>query len=255
MFDTVTTGAANDIEQATNLARSMVTRFGMSKKFGLIGLESVESQYLEGRSVLNCSDVTAAEIDQEVMKILKECYEEALSLLSANREVMDKLAAFLIEKETITGKEFMRIYREIKGLPEPLEGENPEGTQRVSEKKTTAGAAAQQSVSAGQSAAAGTQADAPAAGQGVNAGQSTAAETQANAPAAQQSMSGDGAALEPKPAAPEPGKEPGVSASPEADAAPEQKKPWTPPTPGPEAQDRGPVGRFSGAPLKDDETR
>lgn len=123
VFDTVTTGAANDIEQATNLARSMVTRFGMSKKFGLVGLESVESQYLEGRSVLNCSDVTAAQIDQEVMKILKECYEEARALLSENREVMDKLAAFLIEKETITGKEFMKIYREIKGLPEPPEKE------------------------------------------------------------------------------------------------------------------------------------
>ena len=121
VFDTVTTGAANDIEQATNLARSMVTRFGMSKKFGLIGLESIESQYLEGRAVLNCSDATAAEIDQEVMRILKECYQEALDLLSHNRDVMDKLAAFLIEKETITGKEFMKIYREIKGIPEPEE--------------------------------------------------------------------------------------------------------------------------------------
>lgn len=83
VFDTVTTGASNDIEQATGLARSMVTRFGMSKKFGLIGLESVESQYLDGRTVLNCSDATAAEIDQEVMRILKECYQEALELLSA----------------------------------------------------------------------------------------------------------------------------------------------------------------------------
>ena len=83
VFDTVTTGASNDIEQATGLARSMVTRFGMSKKFGLIGLESVESQYLDGRTVLNCSDATATEIDQEVMRILKECYQEALELLSA----------------------------------------------------------------------------------------------------------------------------------------------------------------------------
>ena len=121
VFDTVTTGAANDIEQATNLAKSMVTRFGMSEKFGLIGLASIESQYLEGRSVMNCSDITAAEVDQEVMKILKECYQEALDLLSDNREVMDKLADFLIERETITGKEFMRIYREIKGIPEPEE--------------------------------------------------------------------------------------------------------------------------------------
>ena len=120
----VTTGASNDIEQATGLARSMVTRFGMSKKFGLIGLESVESQYLDGRAVLNCSDATAAEIDQEVMRILKECYQEALELLSANREVMDQLAAHLIEKETITGKEFMQIYRQAKGLPQ----EEPEQT-------------------------------------------------------------------------------------------------------------------------------
>jgi len=123
VFETVTTGAANDIEQATNLAKSMVTRFGMSEKFGLIGLASIENQYLDGRSVLNCSDITAAEIDQEVMKILKECYQEALELLSDNREVMDKLADFLIERETITGKEFMRIYREIKGIPEPPEEE------------------------------------------------------------------------------------------------------------------------------------
>lgn len=90
----------------------------------MIGLESVESQYLDGRTVLNCSDATAAEIDQEVMRILKECYQEALDLLSANREVMDQLAAHLIEKETITGKEFMRIYRQVKGLPQ----EEPEQT-------------------------------------------------------------------------------------------------------------------------------
>lgn len=123
IFDTVTTGAANDIEKATNIARSMVTQYGMSKKFGLIGLESVESRYLDGRTVLNCSDVTAAEIDAEVMKILKDCYKEAKQLLKANRKVMDKLADFLIEKETITGKEFMKIFRKMKGLPEPSEDE------------------------------------------------------------------------------------------------------------------------------------
>ena len=121
VFDTVTTGASNDIEQATGLARSMVTRFGMSKKFGLIGLESVESQYLDGRAVLNCSDATAAEIDQEVMKILKAAYDQALALLADNRDCLDKIAAFLIERETITGKEFMKIYRKEKGLPEPEE--------------------------------------------------------------------------------------------------------------------------------------
>ncbi len=118
VFDTVTTGASNDIEKATNIARSMVTRYGMSKKFGLIGLETVESRYLDGRSALNCAENTAAEIDEEVMKILKEAYEEALAMLRENREVLDKIAAYLIEKETITGKEFMKIYREAKGLPE-----------------------------------------------------------------------------------------------------------------------------------------
>lgn len=119
MFDTVTTGASNDIEKATNIARSMVTQYGMSKKFGLIGLETVESKYLDGRTSLNCADNTAAEVDAEVMKILKEAYDEALTMLRENRDVMDKIAAFLIERETITGKEFMKIYREAKGLPEP----------------------------------------------------------------------------------------------------------------------------------------
>ena len=93
----------------------------MSKKFGLIGLATVENKYLDGRAALNCSDVTAAEVDKEVMRILKECYEEAKKLLSENRDVMDKIAEYLIEKETITGKEFMKIFREAKGLPEPEE--------------------------------------------------------------------------------------------------------------------------------------
>ncbi len=119
VFDTVTTGAANDIEKATAIARSMVTRYGMSKRFGLVGLATVESQYLDGRASLNCSDKTAAEIDDEVVAILKESYEKALELLRENREVMDKLAEYLIEKETITGKEFMAIFRKEKGLPEP----------------------------------------------------------------------------------------------------------------------------------------
>ncbi len=123
VFDTVTTGAANDIEQATSIARNMITRFGMSKKFGLMGLATVESQYLEGRASLTCSDVTAADIDSEVMKLLHESYKKAKKLLKENREIMDKLAAHLIEKETITGKEFMKIYRKEKGIPEPAEEE------------------------------------------------------------------------------------------------------------------------------------
>ena len=121
VFDTVTTGASNDIEKATNIAKSMVTQYGMSKKFGLIGLATVESKYLSGRATLNCADVTAAAVDDEVMKMLAESYEKAKELLSENREVMDKIAEFLIEKETITGKEFMKIFRELKGIPEPAE--------------------------------------------------------------------------------------------------------------------------------------
>ena len=121
VFHSVTTGAANDIEKATNIARAMVTQYGMSKHFGLVGLSTVESKYLEGRDVMNCSDQTAAEVDKEVVAILKESYEQAKQMLSENRELMDKLAAFLIEKETITGKEFMEIFRREKGLPEPEE--------------------------------------------------------------------------------------------------------------------------------------
>ena len=124
VFDTVTTGAANDIEKATNIARSMVTQYGMSKKFGLIGLESVESRYLDGHTVMNCSDETATLIDEEVMKILKDSYKQAKKLLKENRDLLDKLAEYLIEKETITGKEFMKIYRKEKGIPEPKEDES-----------------------------------------------------------------------------------------------------------------------------------
>ncbi len=121
VFDTVTTGAANDIEQATKIARAMITQYGMSDRFGLMGLESIQNRYLDGRAVMNCGDATAGEIDEEVMKMLKNAYAEAKRLLSENREALDKIAAFLIEKETITGKEFMKIFREVKGMPEPEE--------------------------------------------------------------------------------------------------------------------------------------
>lgn len=121
VFDTVTTGASNDIERATNIARAMVTQYGMSKRFGLMGLATTESQYLDQTTAMNCSDVTAAAVDEEVMKILKNCYKEAKKMLTENRAVMDKIAAHLIEQETITGKEFMKIYRKEKGLPEPDE--------------------------------------------------------------------------------------------------------------------------------------
>ena len=126
VFDTVTTGAANDIEQATRIARAMVTQYGMSEKFGLMGLATQENQYLTGRTVLNCGDATAAEIDVEVMRMLKGAYAEAKRLLSENRDALDKIADFLIEKETITGKEFMKIFRQVKGIPEPEEEIRPE---------------------------------------------------------------------------------------------------------------------------------
>ena len=124
VFDTVTTGASNDIEQATKIARAMITQYGMSDRFGLMGLESIQNRYLDGRPVLNCGEATASQIDEEVMRMLKSSYEEAKRLLSENRDALDRIAAFLIEKETITGKEFMKIFRGVKGIPEPVEGED-----------------------------------------------------------------------------------------------------------------------------------
>ncbi len=116
VFDSITTGASNDIEKATSLARAMVTQYGMSEKFGLMGLESVENRYLDGRAVLNCGEETAGEIDKEVMHILKTCYDRAEELLAGSRDVLDKIAEHLIARETITGEEFMKIYKEVKGI-------------------------------------------------------------------------------------------------------------------------------------------
>ena len=127
VFDTVTTGASNDIEKATKIARAMVTQYGMSEKFGLIGLESVQNRYLDGRPVSNCGQETASEIDKEVMKLLKDSYDAAKELLGSHREALDKIAAFLIEKETITGKEFMEIFHEVEGIdPEDKKEKNEE---------------------------------------------------------------------------------------------------------------------------------
>ena len=121
VFGNVTTGASNDIEKATSIARAMVTQYGMSEKFGLIRLERVQDQYLSGHTVMNCGEATAAEVDKEVMRILKEAYAKAVAILRENREVMDKIAEFLIKKETITGKEFMEILREEKkDMPDPI---------------------------------------------------------------------------------------------------------------------------------------
>ena len=115
-FETVTTGASNDIEKATDIARAMVAQYGMSKKFGLMSLESVQNKYLDGRSVSNCSDSTDALVDEEVKNILMKCYDVACKLISDNKEALEKIAGFLYEKETITGKEFMEIFNEV--LPE-----------------------------------------------------------------------------------------------------------------------------------------
>ncbi|MDO4323133.1 MAG: ATP-dependent zinc metalloprotease FtsH [Lachnospiraceae bacterium] len=131
VFDTVTTGAANDIEKATRVARAMVTQYGMSKRFGLMGLEVQANQYLDNRPIMNCSDVTAADVDQEVMNVLKESYDEAKRLLTEHRKTLDKIAEFLIEKETITGKEFMQIFREVEGVQE---SEKKEPVSRISER-------------------------------------------------------------------------------------------------------------------------
>ncbi len=136
VFGSVTTGASNDIEKATDIARAMITRYGMSEKFGLIGLESIENRYLDGRAVLKCADETAAEIDHEVMAILKSSYDRAKTLLSENREVLDRIADFLFEKETITGKEFMEIFNEIKGI-KPEETAETEETAEVEETSET----------------------------------------------------------------------------------------------------------------------
>ena len=133
VFDTVTTGASNDIEKATQIARAMITQYGMSEKFGLMSLETVESKYLDGSARLNCSDETAAMIDDEVKELLKECFAEAKQLLSENRDVLDEIAKYLYEKETITGKQFMVIYRKVKGIPEPVDTSHMTISEKVAE--------------------------------------------------------------------------------------------------------------------------
>ena len=134
VFNSITTGASNDIERATSILRSMITQYGMSDKFGMVGLESVENRYLDGRAVLNCADETAAKIDEEVAKRMKKYYDRAVNIIRENRDALDKIAEYLIEKETITGKEFIRMYREIKGLPEPEE-KKEEGSDKGEEIK------------------------------------------------------------------------------------------------------------------------
>ncbi len=122
-FHSVTSGAANDIEQATKIAKSMITRFGMSEKFGMMSLVTVESQYLDGRAAMNCAEKTAAQVDKEVLKIINDCYAKAVGLLTKDREVLDRISEYLLEHETITGKEFMKMFRELKGLPNEEKGQ------------------------------------------------------------------------------------------------------------------------------------
>lgn len=128
VFDTITTGAANDIEQATKLARAMVTQYGMSDKFGLMGLATTRSMYLENGVDMNCGDETATAVDEEVQRMLKDAFEKSKNLLKEHREALDKIAEYLIEKETITGKEFMKLFTEITGIEE-------EKTERIVEKE------------------------------------------------------------------------------------------------------------------------
>ena len=138
VFNSITTGASNDIERATAILRSMITQYGMSDKFGMVGLESVENRYLDGRAVLNCADDTAAKIDEEVARRMKEFYERAVNIIKENREVLDKIAEYLIEKETITGKEFIKMYREIKEIPDPDEEKKEETSEsEITENKDT----------------------------------------------------------------------------------------------------------------------
>ena len=128
VFQSATSGAANDIEQATKIARAMVTMYGMSDKFGMMCLATVENQYLDGRAGLICGEDTAGMIDEEVLDIINRSYDEAMRMLTENREILNHISEYLYEKETITGKEFMKIFREMKGLPEPEETEGHKGS-------------------------------------------------------------------------------------------------------------------------------
>ena len=137
-FKSATSGAANDIENATKIARAMVTMYGMSDRFGMMCLATVENQYLEGRAGLICGEDTSAEIDKEVLKIINEAYDEATRLLEENKEILDKISEYLYEKETITGKEFMKMFREMKGLPDPDEEKKADEENKTDESSASA---------------------------------------------------------------------------------------------------------------------
>jgi cell division protease FtsH len=139
VFSSATSGAANDIENASKIARAMVTMYGMSDRFGMMCLATVENQYLDGRAGLICGEDTAADIDKEVLDIINRCYDEATGLLTENREILDRIADYLYEKETITGKEFMKMFREMKGLPEEDEDGSDGKTDSSSEAESLEG--------------------------------------------------------------------------------------------------------------------
>ena len=146
VFHSATSGAANDIENATKIARAMVTMYGMSDKFGMMCLATVENQYLDGKAGLICGEDTAGQIDKEVLSIINNCYDEAMRMLSENRDVLDHISDYLYEKETITGKEFMKIFREMKGLPQEDEEKKeaslmPEDEEKPQETSDTADSA------------------------------------------------------------------------------------------------------------------
>ena len=136
VFGSVTNGAYDDIKKATNLAKTMITRYGMSDRFGLVALSTVEDEYLSGRASMNCAQATEAEVDDEVKKLIASCYEEAKQIIRDNREVMDQLARYLYDHETITGKEFMKIFREAKGIPEPVDTSLFSTSEKVAESVT-----------------------------------------------------------------------------------------------------------------------
>ena len=141
-FGQITTGAANDIEQATRIARAMITRYGMSDTFGMVGLETVENQYLDGRVVMQCGDETAAEVDRELRALMKDCYKQAKELLLENQHVLKEIAEFLCEKESITGKEFVEIYNRVTGkdvkTEEVADGETAETAETETATETAA---------------------------------------------------------------------------------------------------------------------
>ena len=228
-FKSVTTGASNDIERATSIARAMVTQYGMSDRFGIMGLATVESQYLEGRAAMNCADATAAAVDEEVRKILDECYKEAKQILSENLDVMDKIADYLIREETITGKQFMRIYRDAKGLPQD-EGDHAVKDHLAGEEKAPAPAP---------------RAEQPDAGKAADA--ETSAETPAPAAASQPAVQEEKPSAEEKPAEEKPAEEKPAEQPPEK---PEEPSRETAPENRPEEKkEKGPVGRFSGVSI------